>query len=61
MWLDLSPQGYREISRCRPFLARYTWALPVISQGLVYISQNSSDVIARTGSRLICYDFRAAQ
>jgi outer membrane protein assembly factor BamB len=59
MWLDLSPDGYKEVSRCRPFLARYTWALPVISQGLVYINQNSVDVTTKTGSRLICYDFRA--
>ena len=61
LWLDLSPNGYREISRCRPFLARYTWALPVISRGLVYISQNSHDVVTKKGPRLICYDFRAEQ
>lgn len=59
LWLDLSPDGYKEVSRCRPFLARYTWALPVISRGLVYISQNSVDVTTKKGSRLICYDFRA--
>lgn len=60
-WLDLSPDGYREISRCRPFFARYTWALPVISRGLVYISQNSADVLSKTGPRLVCYDFRAPE
>lgn len=61
LWLDLSPAGYRELSRCRPFLARYTWALPVISRGLVYINQNSRDVTTGKGSRLICYDFRAEE
>lgn len=59
LWLDLSPAGYKEVSRCRPFLARYTWALPVVSRGLVYINQNSRDVTTNKGSRLICYDFRA--
>lgn len=61
LWLDLSPAGYKEISRCRPFLARYSWALPVISRGLVYINQNSRDVTTNKGSRLICYDFRAEE
>lgn len=61
LWLDLSPAGYRELSRCRPFLARYTWALPVVSRGLVYINQNSRDVTSGKGSRLICYDFRARE
>jgi outer membrane protein assembly factor BamB len=59
LWLDLSPAGYKEVSRCRPFFGRYTWALPVISRGLVYINQNSPDPLSKTRPRLICYDFRA--
>lgn len=59
LWLDLSPAGYKEVSRCRPFFGRYTWALPVVSRGLVYINQNSRDPLTGTRPRLICYDFRA--
>ena len=59
LWLDLSPAGYKEVSRCWPFFGRYTWALPVVSRGLVYINQNSPDPLNKTRPRLICYDFRA--
>lgn len=59
LWLELSPAGYKEVSRCWPFFGRYTWALPVISRGLVYINQNSPDPLSKTSPRLICYDFRA--
>jgi outer membrane protein assembly factor BamB len=59
MWLDLTPQGYREISRTWLFAARESWALPVLSRGLLYVSQNTNDVIAGTGPRLLCYDLRA--
>lgn len=58
LWLDLTPEGYRELDRAHLFLARYTWAPPVISRGLLYISQNAPDPVTRTRERLICYDLR---
>jgi hypothetical protein len=59
MWLELTPKGYREVSRCRLFLARESWALPVLSRGLLYVVQNARDVFERTAPRLLCYDLRA--
>ena len=56
--MDLTPKGYREVSRCRLFLARESWALPVLSRGLLYVVQNARDVFERTGPRLLCYDVR---
>jgi outer membrane protein assembly factor BamB len=59
LWLDLTPKGYREIARGRLFLARESWALPVLSRGLLYVVQNARDVFEHTGPRLLCYDLRA--
>ena len=59
LWLDLSPEGYKELQRAWLFVARETWALPVLSRGLLYICQNSRDVIHRKPPRLLCYDLRA--
>jgi outer membrane protein assembly factor BamB len=59
MWLDLTPRGYREVSRARLFAARESWALPVLSRGLLYVVQNTRDVLHGAGPRLLCYDLRA--
>ena len=59
LWLDLSPMGYREIDRCWLFAARQTWALPVISRGLLYVTQNTREMLTKTPPRLLCYDVRA--
>lgn len=59
MWLDLSPEGYKLISRSWLFGAQYSWAPPVISHGLCYISQNARDFLGGKQPRLICYDLRA--
>jgi outer membrane protein assembly factor BamB len=61
LWLDLSPAGYRELQRTWLFASRETWAPPVISRGLLYMTQNQRDLISRKGPRLICYDFRAVE
>ena len=61
LWLDLSPKGYKEIARAKLFTARETWSAPVLSQGLLYISQHSKDFTDNTGPRLLCYDLRAAK
>jgi outer membrane protein assembly factor BamB len=60
LWLDLSPKGYRELARTWLFAARESWALPVLSRGLLYVSQNTRDTLQGTPPRLICYDLRSA-
>ncbi len=58
LWLDLNPQGYRELARTRLFTARDTWTPPVVSRGLLYVCQNSRDPFQETPPRLLCYDLR---
>lgn len=59
IWMDLTPKGYRELSRAWLFAARESWALPVLSRGLLYVVQNTRDTLHGTGPRLLCYDLRA--
>jgi outer membrane protein assembly factor BamB len=59
LWLDLTPKGYKELSRARLFAARESWALPVLSRGLLYVAQNTRDMMKGTGPALRCYDLRA--
>ena len=59
LWLDLTPKGYKEISRGWLFAARESWALPVLSHGLLYVAQNTRDLLKGTSPRLFCYDLRA--
>ena len=59
LWMDLTPKGYKQISRAWLFSARESWALPVLSRGLLYVAQNTRDVLRGTGPRLLCYDLRA--
>lgn len=56
LWLDLNPQGYRELARTRLFAARETWTPPVLSRGLLYVCQNSRNATAGTSPRLLCYE-----
>jgi outer membrane protein assembly factor BamB len=58
LWLDLTPKGYRQISRAWLFPARESWGLPVLSRGLLYVTQNTRDVLRENGPRLLCYDLR---
>lgn len=58
LWLDLTPKGYKEVSRTWLFAARETWSLPVLSNGRLYISQHTRDFLKGTSPRLICYDVR---
>jgi outer membrane protein assembly factor BamB len=58
LWMDLTPKGYKEISRTWLFAARETWAPPVLSRGLLYVSQNTRDLFNGTPPRLLCYDLR---
>ena len=59
VWMDLTPKGYKEISHAWLFAARESWALPVLSRGLLYVVQNTRDVVSGVGPRLLCYDLRA--
>jgi outer membrane protein assembly factor BamB len=58
LWLDLTPDGYKELARAWLFAGRETWAPPVLSRGLVYISQNTRGMLDRGPPRLVCYDLR---
>ena len=57
-WLDLNPEGYRELARAHLFLARQTWAMPTLSKGLLYVGQNDPGLDG-SPPRFICYDLRA--
>ena len=59
LWLDLTPDGYTEISRGWLFASRESWGLPVLSRGLLYVTQNARDLLTGAGPRLVCYDLRA--
>lgn len=58
LWLDLSPEGYKEIDRATLFDAPETWCPPVISRGLLYLCQNTKDISTGSPPRLLCYDLR---
>ena len=57
--MDLTPKGYTELSRAGLFAARESWALPVLSRGLLYVAQNTRDMLTGAAPRLLCYDLRA--
>ena len=59
LWIDLTPKGYKEVSRAWLFQARESWTLPVLSRGLLYVVQNTRELNRGTGPRLLCYDMRA--
>jgi outer membrane protein assembly factor BamB len=58
VWMDLTPKGYKELAHTWLFAARESWALPVLSRGLLYVVQNTRDVVSGIGPRLLCYDMR---
>src|SRR5205823_13759343 len=60
LWLDLTPKGYKQLSRAWLFPARESWTLPVLSRGLLYVVQNTREVTRANGPRLLCYDLRAS-
>ena len=58
LWLDLTPDGYRQVSRTWLTAAQESWTLPVLSRGLLYVAQNTRDLLTGTTPRLRCYDLR---
>src|SRR5207302_8912967 len=61
LWIDLNTVGYKELSRTWLFLAAATWTPPAISRGLIYVCQNSQEMITKEEPRIICYDLRETQ
>jgi outer membrane protein assembly factor BamB len=55
---ELTSEGATVLYQADLFHARESWTLPVLHSGLLYISQNSKDIITSQGPRLICYDLR---
>ncbi len=58
-WLDLSPSGAKVLAQAQLFYALNTWSLPALSHGLLYVRQQSRDLMQKTGERTICLDLRA--
>jgi outer membrane protein assembly factor BamB len=58
LWLDLTPKGCRVLGRTWLFAARESWGLPVLSRGLLYVTQNTRDLVNGSPPRLLCYDLR---
>ena len=61
LWLDLTPDGYTEVARTWLFAARESWTLPVLSRGLLYVTQNTRDFLTGDPARLLCYDLRGSE
>jgi outer membrane protein assembly factor BamB len=61
LYLDLSPAGVKVVSRAFPFAAPESWTPPVLSRGLLYLSQNTPDGPNNKPPRLLCFDLRAAE
>lgn len=59
LWLDLNPQGYKELDRTWLFPAGETWTPPVVSHGLLYVCQNALGS-HREPMRMVCYDLRGS-
>ena len=58
LWLDLTPKGFGEVSRAWLFAARQSFTPPVLSRGLLYVTQNTRDFLTGDPPRLLCYDLR---
>lgn len=59
-WLELSPKGYKELSRTMLFAAPETWGMPALSRGLLYVCQNEPG-LDDSPRRLHCFDLRASK
>ncbi len=58
LWLDLSPKGCEILQRTWLFAAQESYTPPVLSRGLLYVTQNKRSLTGDTGPRLLCYDLR---
>ncbi len=58
MRLRLSPEGCEIEQQAQLFYALNTWSLPALSHGLLYVRQESEDLLRQSGPRMVCYDLR---
>ncbi len=58
LWLDLSPKGFKILSKSQLFFSPQAWTLPALSRGLLYVMQNEFDRLNGRPARMICYDLR---
>ncbi len=56
--IDASLPAGRFDRRAWLMAARESWVLPVLSRGLLYVAQNTRDLLQGIGPRLLCYDLR---
>jgi outer membrane protein assembly factor BamB len=61
LWVELSPEGFRERGRTWLFAATESWTPPVLSHGLLYVCQNTRGAFRGEPTRLLCFDLRAAE
>ena len=52
--MDLTADGYTEVSRTWLVAARESWTLPVLGRGLRYVIQNTRELITGATPRLLC-------
>lgn len=57
-WLDLSPAGAKVLAQSQLFYALNTWSLPALSHGLLYVRQQSQDLLRKNSPRVMCLDLR---
>jgi outer membrane protein assembly factor BamB len=58
LWLRCDDQGARVLARAWPFFSREAWAAPVLSRGLLYLQQGTTDLRSGALPRLLCFDLR---
>ncbi|MEM8952859.1 MAG: PQQ-binding-like beta-propeller repeat protein [Verrucomicrobiota bacterium] len=58
---ELTPNGLEIPYQTDLFFARETWTLPVLYKGLLYVCQNTPDVISNAPPRLLCYSLRPSE
>lgn len=59
--LKLKPAGPEVVQRTRLFTARESWTLPTLHRGLLYVCQNTADMLSGEATRLLCYDLRGGE
>lgn len=57
-WLDLQPEGMKELSRSQLFYATNTWCVPAVHRGLLLVQQHERSLIGGEAQRVLCYDLR---
>jgi hypothetical protein len=58
LWLKMDSEGVRVLARTWPFFSRESWVPPVLSRGLLYLRQPTTDLKSGKPARFLCYDLR---